>query len=857
MTVFQLGKDSNNSASESLSSLSLGLDEGCTLQGLIDDLKKEIESKDLVLRDRHAELERLQQELGNRERQLGLCRARQESIDDEKLTLQKKITALEETADDQGRIIAMLNMEKSKLVQQLEDLKETLQQYRDNLQKTSEEKIIIEDECKNQLVTISNLRVALEETKRNGSSSVNVLHELVENLQLEVILLSEQLNDAFKENVAKDNELDQYRDSNLQLRCQLADLSREFGDLKDISDAVDIRQELNDQKQRVFALLKEDVKQLQDQMNGVRGEIVSRQQDLGNLNFFREKCAEMERLHELELSQQRTKHSNELKQLRREIESLSNQLVSSSDTSQQHEQTVEALATLQTTILKLDEHNRVLQKTIQSYQDSVVQLEQQLGGSQHQLSTTRQELEELRDRCNVQEDKLVALKSEKDRIAGELVVQRRMCKCGINSNPGSRERAKTPLSHSLQKQLAQKTLEATRAQEELAQRIEEWKKRETEYVNHRIQATEQTTDLIEQLSEFKGRNSNLEQSGYMKDELIERLQQSLRDVNRKLAIKQDQLVEVEAKNVSLSDALERARQDALACEKRCMEELSNVRRCSMDQKNQLQQYERQINRLRAEIDNVREKSEQMSSERDALRDESQGLRERLASFEGKQSALCEVIKSNQDELAFKSSRVMELEEMHRQLNQNYQQLKSFHEDLSKQFHRGQQEIEQLKESSKKLLEFKQQTLATKELTRKSVAEWKEREAQLSQEIVRLKKRTEMLDQDRAKLIGKLQEYHRDNTILGRRVHQQQQQSQQQPPPRQHSPYDDNRRSYNLTPLHQTFYPPEAYKLVRSSSDPNCNEPDELLQKVELTCNQLQQIRKFWHQGLKEVFPNDS
>uniref|UniRef100_A0A182J5S6 Uncharacterized protein n=1 Tax=Anopheles atroparvus TaxID=41427 RepID=A0A182J5S6_ANOAO len=168
-----LGKDSNNSASQSLSSLSLGLDEGCTLQGLIDDLKKEIETKDLVLRDRHGELERLHQELASRERQLDQCRARQETIDGEKITLQKKIAGLEETADDQGRVIAMLNMEKSKLVQQVEDLKETLQQYRDNLQQTSEEKVAIEDECKNQLVTISNLRVALEETKRNSSSSVS------------------------------------------------------------------------------------------------------------------------------------------------------------------------------------------------------------------------------------------------------------------------------------------------------------------------------------------------------------------------------------------------------------------------------------------------------------------------------------------------------------------------------------------------------------------------------------------------------------------------------------------------------------------------------------------------------------
>ncbi|XP_050076790.1 myosin-J heavy chain-like isoform X2 [Anopheles maculipalpis] len=848
-------QQSNNSASESLSSLSLGLDEGCALQGLIDDLKKEIESKDLVLRDRHEEMERLQSELSNRDRQLSRYRERQELLDSEKTSFLQKIVELEENFDDHNRTIAMLNMEKVKLSRQVEDLKETLQQYRDNLQKTSEEKVAIEDECKNLLVTISNLRVALEETKRNGSSSVSVLHELVENLQLEVILLSEQLNDAFKENISKDNELDQYRDSNLQLRCQLADLSRELGNLKDISDAVDIRQELDEQKHRLFALLKDDVKQLQDQMNGVRGEIVARQQDLGHLSYFREKCAEMERLHELEISQQRSKHSSELKQLRREIESLSNQLASSADTSKQHDQMVESLATLQTTILKLNEHNRLLQQTIQSYQDNSVQLEQQLGGSQHQLGLVRQELEDLRARSTEQDSKIESLKADRERISGELLMQRKMCKCGFNntSASGSRERAKVPLSHSLQKQLAQKTLLATRIQEELVQRTEEWKRRETEYVNHRVRATEHATELIEQLSELKGRFGNVEQVAHMKDELIDRLQQSLRDINRKFTLRQDQFTELEAKNVNLSEALEKARQEALLCEKRCTEELSNARRCSMDQKNQLQQYERQISRLRVEVDSLREKCDQISNERDVLRDDCQELRERLAKYEGKESALCEVIKSNQDELAVKATRVLELEETNRKLSQNYEHLKDFHEDLSKQYRHTQHEMEQLRECSKKLLEFKQQTLSTKELTRKSVAEWKEREAQYCQEIGRLKKRTELLEQDRSKLIGKLNAYHRDNTILARQMQQPQ---PPLPPSRQHSPYDDNRRSYNLTPLHQTFYPPDAFKLVRSTSDPNCNESDELLQKVEYTSSQLQQIRRFWHQGLKEVFPTD-
>ncbi|XP_049548703.1 ERC protein 2-like isoform X2 [Anopheles darlingi] len=850
-----LGKEIGTSASESLSSFSLGLDDGCALQGLLEDLKKEIDTKERVLCDRKAELERSQEQLASTERQLKYLRAKQTTFDSQREALETKIFDLEQMVDDQGRIIMMLKSENTKLQQQAEDLKETLHQYRDNLQKTSEEKVAIEDECKNQLVTISNLRVALEETKRNGSSSVNTLHEVVENLQLEALLLSEQLNDAFKENIAKDNELDRYRDSNLQLRCQLAEMSRELGELRELSDTINMRQELTKQRSRYFSLLKNDVQQMQEQLNGVRSEIVSRQQDLGQLSFFREKCAEMERIHEVELCQQRTKHSNELKELRREIEHLSNQLANSMDSSKQHEQTVEELATLQATIVELGEHNKVLEKTIQSYQDSIVQLEQQLGSSEHQLSIMKQELDELRARCTGQENKIGSLRTEKDRVATELSTHRRMCKCGFNNGTSSRERAKTPLSHSLQKQLDQKTREAIRAQEELMQRCEDWKKRETEYVEHRVLITEQTTKLIEQLSELKGRNSILEQSMYAKSELLDRLQHNLRDVNRKLASKQEQLAEVERKQASAVDSLEKAQKDALMCEKRCMEELSNVRRCSMDQKNQLQQYETQIGRLRAEVDDLRQRCEQVTNERDELRTELHGLRERLATFEGKESALCEVVKSNQDELAIKSTRLLELEETNRKLNSSLQQVQSFSEGLSKQYHHAQAELDQVREVSAKLMEFKQQTLNTKDLTRKSVAEWKEREAYYNQEILRLKKRTEMLEQDRTKLVSKLHGYYRDNTLLSRKMQQQQQHLQQHvPPSRQHSPYDDNRRGITLTPLHQTFYPPEAYKLARSSSDPNCNESNELLQKVEFTSSQLQQIRKFWHQGIKEAFP---
>uniref|UniRef100_A0A2M4BE84 Uncharacterized protein n=1 Tax=Anopheles marajoara TaxID=58244 RepID=A0A2M4BE84_9DIPT len=173
-----LGKENATSASESLSSFSLGLDDGCALQGLLEDLKKEIDAKELVLRDRQAELERSQEQLASTERQLKHLQAKQSTFDTQRAALEAKILDLEQMVDDQGRIIMMMKSQNTSLQQQAEDLKETLHQYRDNLQKTSEEKVAIEDECKNQLVTISNLRVALEETKRNGSSSVSLFSGL-------------------------------------------------------------------------------------------------------------------------------------------------------------------------------------------------------------------------------------------------------------------------------------------------------------------------------------------------------------------------------------------------------------------------------------------------------------------------------------------------------------------------------------------------------------------------------------------------------------------------------------------------------------------------------------------------------
>lgn len=55
------------------------------------------------------------------------------------------------------------------------------------------------------------------------------------------------------------------------------------------------------------------------------------------------------------------------------------------------------------------------------------------------------------------------------------------------------------MSHSLQKQVVQKSLEATKAADALKQKTAELKKLETQYVEERIRLTEQTTDLFTQV----------------------------------------------------------------------------------------------------------------------------------------------------------------------------------------------------------------------------------------------------------------------------------------------------------------------------------------------------------------------
>ncbi|XP_058814928.1 interaptin-like isoform X2 [Topomyia yanbarensis] len=813
--AYLIGKDLSNDSLTSFAEL-----DATPLHCLIDDLKQEIDAKDSLLQSKSDIIAQLEQRLCTREKELHRLKLRQESVEQDRLSYEKRIGNLQRALQDHDETIEKLKQQNRSLKQQLEDMKETLQTYKENIRQAIEEKASVEDECKNQLLTISNLRTAIEETKRSGSSSVNHLRAVIESLQSEVSTLSEQLNQAFRENLTKDNELDQHRDSNLQLRCQISELTRDSIELKDIVALVGAKRELEEQKQRHLVQIRNEMSNMQAQIANFQKEIACRQRDQDYLRFFRQKCAETE-----------MEHQQELHRMRDEIESLSIQLASCEDTNIQHEQLLSQSNALQNTISELENHNEILRKAIQSYEGNNEQLQQELSTFQFQYDNLNQELENLKSACSEKDNKIISLNAEREKLLGDLNFHRRMCKCGFNTS--AKERSKTPVSHSLQRQVVQKTLEATKAADALKQKTVELKKLENQYVEERVRLTEQTTDLFTQIGKLKGKNSNLEQSLFHKEELIERLQQSLRDITQRLTSKAEIAQSMETKNANLSQLLEKFREDSTVREKKLADELNNIRRSSQDQTNQLQQCENQIAWHRDELESLRGKFDSMLKERDALKQDIVELNCKLACSAGKESALCDVLKQLQDEVSDKTGRLTEVEENYRKIYQAYQHLKSFNEDLSKQNQVSRSHLE----NYKKLVEFKRQTIGTVELAQKFAEESRRRERAYLQKIAEQKQVIVHLRDDRIKLTEKLYDYHRDSLILNRKLED----------------YHQANIGRNMnTSFHQTFYPSEAYKLMRSSSDPNCKKNDELLHRVETTSNRILRTREFWHQGIKEI-----
>ncbi|XP_055643669.1 centrosomal protein of 290 kDa-like isoform X3 [Toxorhynchites rutilus septentrionalis] len=584
-----------------------------------------------------------------------------------------------------------------------------------------------------------------------------------------------------------------------------------------------LEEELAEETKRYTALLRNEADYLRSQMAKIRSEVISTRQCNGDyLSLVREKCAEME-----------MEHQKELQRMRDEIESLSIQLVGSSEMSNQHEQLLRESNTLQNTILELSNQNEVLQKAIQSYEANIEQLQQELSSFNFECGNLNREIEILRASCSEKDNKITCLNSEREKLLADFNLHRRMCKCGFNNSV--KERAKTPVSHSLQKQLVQKSLEATKAADALRQKSLDFKKLENQYVAERIRLTEQTTELFTQIGELKGKNSNLEQSLFHKEELIERLQQSLRDVNRSLADKSEIAKTTEVKNASLSKMLEKFQEDSTVREKKLAEELNNTRRSSQDQRNKLQQTENQLALLREEIETLRGKCESLLTEKNTLKDETTELNRQLFGSIGKESALCEMLKQLQEDLSSKTSCLGEVEENYRKVSQAYRNLKSYNEDVTKQYQMAKRYLMDYN----KLADFKRQATTTIEEARKCAVESRQRERIYEQKVAEQTAFIVQLKEDRVRLIEKLQDYHRDLLILNQKLDQQ--------------AYDDRRRNTS-TSLHQTFYPSEAYKLVRSSSDPNCKDSDELFRRTQYTRERIHRTREFWRQGIKDILP---
>ncbi|XP_062547455.1 myosin-9-like isoform X5 [Armigeres subalbatus] len=702
-----IGKNLSNDSISSLSEL-----DATPLHFLITDLKKEIESKDKVLSEDKRYISRLEQDVRSHLKDLHRLKLCQETMDSDRMSYEKSITNLQRALHDHDETISALKQHNVELQHHMEDLEDTLQKYKESIRRLGDEKASLEEECKNQLISISNLRTAPGGKKRNGSSSVANLQEVIESLESEVALLGEQLNQSFRDNLNKDNDLDQYRDSNLHLRCQITELTRDLNDLKDIAMLVDVKRELEGQKQRHLTQIKNEMNNMQSQMAELKKEIDSRQRDCSYYTFFRHKCAELE-----------MEHQQELQRMRSDIEALSAQLMDDKEASIQHDQLVRESNNLQNTILELSNQNEMLQKEVQSYQNEVENLQQEYSTSKFQI--------------------------------GKLT----------------------------------------------------------------------------------GRNSNLEQSLSYKEEQIERLQQNVQEIRSRLTAKSEIAQTMEAKNASLSQAWEKYREDATAREKKLIDELNSIKRDSLNQQTQLQQCEHQLAWHREELDKLRDKADSLLKERDTLRQQTEEMSNKLSCSAGEKSASCEVIKQLLEEVSFKKGRLAEIEDNYRKLSHAYQNMKTYNEDLTKQYQTARNHLENYKE----LVEFKRQTINTLKLARKCAEESRQRERDYEQKVADQKRIIAQLKEDRVKLMEKMQEYHRDSLILNRRLEDY-----------QHT-YEDNRRNLS-TSLHQTFYPSEVNKLVRSSSDPNCKESDELLRRLQYTKDRIHRTREFWYRGIKEILP---
>ena len=137
-----------------------------------------------------------------------------------------------------------------------------------------------------------------------------------------------------------------------------------------------------------------------------------------------------------------------------------------------------------------------------------------------------------------------------------------------------------------------------------------------------------------------------------------------------------------------------------------------------------------------------------------LRSELLDYKGHAAVAEGRESAICDILKTMQEELNLKSNRICDLEENYQKCNQDLQEVKEYNEELAKEYKKLNNQYNKIYGSCKSLLEFKKQTTNTLQIAKKTEAEAKEREDQYVDRIQQLEQQMDSLLVDKRKVIYK-------------------------------------------------------------------------------------------------------
>uniref|UniRef100_A0A336M6Z6 CSON005411 protein n=1 Tax=Culicoides sonorensis TaxID=179676 RepID=A0A336M6Z6_CULSO len=163
MTHFQLetrnhhsgdGTDSSGGGSSITSDF-----ESMSLSGLMNDLKREIITKEEVLKSRQIIIDNLELCLSEMKRHMARLEQENHNFNKSNSDLSKKVIAVEK--------------EKEEVEEKKQELDKMIADYQQQLETIKQEKQQLEFEHANQSQTISHLRRVLEETKRSGTATVS------------------------------------------------------------------------------------------------------------------------------------------------------------------------------------------------------------------------------------------------------------------------------------------------------------------------------------------------------------------------------------------------------------------------------------------------------------------------------------------------------------------------------------------------------------------------------------------------------------------------------------------------------------------------------------------------------------